>query len=192
MRLSDAGLRRHQTKLIDPHHRHPPWLTEDAARDRSNRLLDCRAMRSSKLTLTGPHQLTCPLHGAQNLTLHAARQRRTQPAEYCATLKVRALWRRPPAAPAPVRAAQPRSRSTPTDDAESRGSKGTSNRAVSVNLRILQSINQGLSNDEVERRGFASTRNEAALSQSSTPSLAHRSYFPRDRSNRLLDAGSNG
>src|SRR6202034_4315718 len=40
MRLSDAGLRCRQTKLIYPNHRLPPWLTEDATRDRSNRLLD--------------------------------------------------------------------------------------------------------------------------------------------------------
>jgi hypothetical protein len=40
MRLSDAGLRRRQTELIYPDHRLPPWLTEDATRDRSNRLLD--------------------------------------------------------------------------------------------------------------------------------------------------------
>ena len=40
MRLSDAGLRRRPTKLIDPDHRLSPWLTEDATRDRSNRLLD--------------------------------------------------------------------------------------------------------------------------------------------------------
>jgi hypothetical protein len=39
MRLSDAGLRQRQTKLIYPNHRLPPWLTKDAARDRSNRLL---------------------------------------------------------------------------------------------------------------------------------------------------------
>jgi hypothetical protein len=39
MRLSDAGLRQRQTKLIYPHHRLPPWSTEDATRDRSNRLL---------------------------------------------------------------------------------------------------------------------------------------------------------
>src|ERR1700722_7073819 len=31
IRLSDAGLRRHPTKLIYPNHRLPPWLTEDAA-----------------------------------------------------------------------------------------------------------------------------------------------------------------
>jgi len=30
MRLSDAGLRRHPTKLIYLNHRPPPWLTEDA------------------------------------------------------------------------------------------------------------------------------------------------------------------
>ena len=40
MRLSDAGMRRRKTKLIYPNHRLPPWPTEDATRDRSNRLLD--------------------------------------------------------------------------------------------------------------------------------------------------------
>jgi hypothetical protein len=42
-------------------------------------------------------------------------------------------------------------------------------------------------NDEVERRGIALTSIEAALSQSSIPSLAYRRCDPRDRSNRLLD-----
>jgi hypothetical protein len=39
MRLSDAGLRRRQTELIYADHRLPPWLNEDAARDRSNRIV---------------------------------------------------------------------------------------------------------------------------------------------------------
>jgi hypothetical protein len=39
MRLSDARLRRHTTKLSYPNHRLPPWTTEDDTRDRSNRLL---------------------------------------------------------------------------------------------------------------------------------------------------------
>src|SRR6266478_7967990 len=30
MRLSDAGLRRLKTNALDPHHRLPPWPTEDA------------------------------------------------------------------------------------------------------------------------------------------------------------------
>jgi hypothetical protein len=42
MRLSDAGARRHPTKLIYPDHRSPPSLNEDATRNRSNRLLDVR------------------------------------------------------------------------------------------------------------------------------------------------------
>jgi len=42
-------------------------------------------------------------------------------------------------------------------------------------------------NDQVERRAVAPTQNEAGLFQSSTPSLAHRRRYPRDRSNRLLD-----
>jgi hypothetical protein len=40
MRLSDAGVRRQETKLIYVDHRPTPWLTEDAPRDRSNRMLD--------------------------------------------------------------------------------------------------------------------------------------------------------
>ncbi len=40
MRLSDAGLRRHKSKLIYLNHRPAPWLNEDDTRDRSNRLLD--------------------------------------------------------------------------------------------------------------------------------------------------------
>jgi hypothetical protein len=47
MRLSHAGLRRRETKPIHPHHRLSPWFTEDAARDRSNRLLE-GARRGSK------------------------------------------------------------------------------------------------------------------------------------------------
>jgi hypothetical protein len=40
MRLSDARLRRHQTKLLDPNHRLPPGSPKKPPRDRSNRLLD--------------------------------------------------------------------------------------------------------------------------------------------------------
>jgi len=40
MRLSDAGLHQRQTKALYTNHRSPPWLTEDAHRDRSNRLLE--------------------------------------------------------------------------------------------------------------------------------------------------------
>jgi hypothetical protein len=45
MKLSDAGLRRRQTKLIYPNHRPTPWLTKDATRDRSNQT-GARTMRS--------------------------------------------------------------------------------------------------------------------------------------------------
>ena len=45
--------------------------------------------------------------------------------------------------------------------------------------RELTLVRTYSSNDEVERRGVALTRNEAALSQSSTPSLAHRRCGPR-------------
>jgi hypothetical protein len=40
MRLSDARVRCRKTKLIYLNNRLPPWLTEAAARDGSNRLLE--------------------------------------------------------------------------------------------------------------------------------------------------------
>ena len=39
MRLSDAGLHQRRTKTFYLNHRLPPWPTEDATRDRSNRVL---------------------------------------------------------------------------------------------------------------------------------------------------------
>ena len=45
MRLSDAGVRRRQTKLLYPHHRPPPRLTEDAAPRSLEPLVRPRATR---------------------------------------------------------------------------------------------------------------------------------------------------
>jgi hypothetical protein len=62
MRLSDAGFRRLQTKLIYPDHQPPPWLTEDATRDRSNRFLDAtrETLAPSQCSI---HTETHPLRG---------------------------------------------------------------------------------------------------------------------------------
>jgi hypothetical protein len=54
MRLSDAGLRRPKTKALDLNHRFPPTLNEDAARDRSNRLLESESCRQQKLPRAFP------------------------------------------------------------------------------------------------------------------------------------------
>src|ERR1035438_3687126 len=54
MRLSDAGLRQRKTKAVYPDHRLPPWLTEDAPRDRSNRLLDDCAKGDFALSKIAP------------------------------------------------------------------------------------------------------------------------------------------
>jgi hypothetical protein len=48
MRLSDAGLRRRQTKLLYPNHRLPPYLTGDDTRARSNRLLERIALNRAQ------------------------------------------------------------------------------------------------------------------------------------------------
>jgi hypothetical protein len=53
-RLSDAGQRQRPTKLIYADHRLPPWLTEDAPRDRSNRLLGgAQLMRPTRIDYYG-------------------------------------------------------------------------------------------------------------------------------------------
>src|SRR5579863_6228408 len=57
MRLSDAGLHRRQTKALYPNHRLPPWLTEDATRDRSNRLLEDAARRIQAIAGTATMSL---------------------------------------------------------------------------------------------------------------------------------------
>src|SRR6266404_2873062 len=47
-----------------------------------------------------------------------------------------------------------------------------------ANFHVIAPRSSG-HNDEVERRGVALPTNEADLSRSSTPSLAHRTYAPR-------------
>src|SRR5258708_4669956 len=49
MRLSDAGLRRRQTKALYLNHRLPPRLNKDATRDRSNRLLAVKCDHANNL-----------------------------------------------------------------------------------------------------------------------------------------------
>ena len=49
IRLSGAGLRQRRTKALYPDHRLPPWPTEDATRDRSNRLLAVTCDHASSL-----------------------------------------------------------------------------------------------------------------------------------------------
>jgi hypothetical protein len=48
MRFSDAGLHQRQAKAVYPQHPSPPWLTEDATRDRSNRLLGVNCIGRSQ------------------------------------------------------------------------------------------------------------------------------------------------
>jgi hypothetical protein len=50
MKLSGAGLRQREPKRIYPNHRLPPWLTEDATRDRSNRLLGAGLLERLQLS----------------------------------------------------------------------------------------------------------------------------------------------
>src|SRR5580692_8563898 len=75
MRLSDAGLRQRQTKTLYPNHRLPPWLTEDAPRDRSNRLLGSRGYPNQALNMPEQgahrsqfcHYVSCVAGGAKGL-----------------------------------------------------------------------------------------------------------------------------
>ena len=63
MRLSDAGLRRRQTKVLYPNHRFPPWLTEAATtRDRSNRLLAVTTRLPTEPANAADRERTVPQH----------------------------------------------------------------------------------------------------------------------------------
>jgi hypothetical protein len=62
MRLSDAGLHQRQTKALYPNHRLPPWLIEDATRDRSNRLLGDRADRLPDTSMGPVPDLPIEIH----------------------------------------------------------------------------------------------------------------------------------
>src|ERR1700722_8394835 len=139
MRLSDAGLRRLQTKLIYLNHRSPPWFTEDAPRDRSNRLLDCRAAPAPKLPLNGADELTpslalCKLPTPSSLqpSLNGDRSilRRAQ----------RAMRRGggPNQYPYASVLPNPTCISTLTSDAEGRGSEGPPILSLPVNPRTTR------------------------------------------------------
>ena len=77
MRLSDAGLRQRRTKVLYPNHRLPPWLTEDAPRDRSNRLLDVAGGLERYISLVPVEELTSLQFLYQGHILFAA------PGMYC-------------------------------------------------------------------------------------------------------------
>src|SRR5579863_476812 len=62
MRLSDAGLHQRRTKALYSNHRFPPWLTEDATRDRSNRWL-------GHYRLSQKHKSDAPAIAAPNAML---------------------------------------------------------------------------------------------------------------------------
>jgi len=59
--------------MVYPDHRSPPWLTEDATRDRSNRLLDYRATPAPKLTFNSADELTPSLARRKDLKMRIPR-----------------------------------------------------------------------------------------------------------------------
>jgi hypothetical protein len=137
MRLSDAGWRCRQTKLLFPNHRSPPWLTEDATRDRSNRLLDYRAAPAPKLPLNSADQLTPSLARRKDLKALSCGQRATEAAQYRANDKELCAKARPQ--PDPLRPCHRHSRRSRADrEAAAREAKGAFNRVLPVNPRTSQ------------------------------------------------------
>ena len=68
----------------------PPCPHSPPPRDRSNRLLDCRAMPASQLPVNNTDELTPERQAPQRLDRQARDQRPAQPAQYCATAHVSA------------------------------------------------------------------------------------------------------
>ena len=148
MRLSDAGLRQRQTKALYPNHRPPPWLNEDAA---PRSLEPIVRWHPTKLRPSSPTSLTDPLP----------------------------ITASPELSPAASSNNQTRRRPTKEQSVGTRRFKSPRSHSSSLRRPIPTTpFLQMSSNDEVERRGVASTQNEGTLSQSSTPSLAHRRCGP--------------
>jgi hypothetical protein len=206
MRLSDAGLRRRPTKLIYPNHRLPPWLIE-AATPRSLEPIVRRPHTLTLVRAMTPAQLPaytadCPLRNlrflqtnfsnyglsggakAVTLTLESARRRTLEAHWRCAFNHRRPLQcggdfpsltvtaqRSVPLGPVAAQTQRPsmsqlRSPHTATSRSPCRDTDAPP-------WLILKA-----SNDEVERRGASPATNGGALSQTSTPSLAHRRRRP--------------
>src|SRR6202035_3281580 len=152
MRLSDAGLRCRQSKLIYPNHPLPPWLTEDAPRDRSNLMVrlprdarpEAASQQADKLTPERQGRQR-PRHSHQRPAISAVHSILRRSQYPCADA----------AAPTktPVRPCRQASRRSRADlEAEARRSKGGFNRVLPVNPRSTPSSAIKGSNDEVERR----------------------------------------
>jgi len=138
IRLSDAGMHCRPTKLFYFNHRLPPWLTEGATRDRSNRLLDYRAAPASKLPFNGADELTPSLARRKDLKALSC-----GPALNggCVILRQRQRTMRKAAAPirTPLRPCHRNSRRSRADlEAEAREAKGAFNRVLPVNPRTSQ------------------------------------------------------
>jgi hypothetical protein len=113
----------------------PPCSQYRLPRDRSNRMLDCRATIASKLPLNSADELNLERGRPQRLGHQIHHPRRTERAEYCAAHQERCAEARPRSAPLCVRATEPTDISTPTHDAAGRRSKGSSIRVQRRNSR---------------------------------------------------------
>jgi hypothetical protein len=191
-----VGLRCRPTKLIYPDHRLPPWLTEDAPRDRSNRLLcvivgKLESYRYGINTLSVnwfEYQPPCPrqdLHTEPFLVWFEMPLAHGD-GNYLPILR-NCKIQTSPAAGLKFRGRRNEIRATLRRNQHRRRWSARFHTGVAVNVIVhdyageQETERDGLTmahNDEVERRGVAPTCNEADLSQSSTPSLVHRRCDP--------------
>ena len=169
MRLSDAGLHQRQTKALYPHHR----LSSLTQRRRHPRSLE-PIVRRVAASVTCGHPISKP----------AVRPLCSKPI----LAQAPRVHRRPERQPfAWARMQMPRQQLQRSKRTESPNPATyrvvpspihSALRETNISIRESCAHPQMSSNDEVERRGVAPAQNEADLSQSSIPSLAHRRYDP--------------
>jgi len=200
MRLSDAGPHQRQTKALYPNHRSPPWLTEDATRDRSNRLLDVsQRVELEPLIEVIQQEVVIPTARALASNYTRATERRPQRAMPKRAskngrqglsqfpgghLKLKVdVWTA--IVPFPISEAAKRDVST-GDSGHQRNHRRHFCGGGAARLELNSEATHISSNDQAERRAGAKRMTGRKLLCSSDPPCSYQP-LPRDRSSRWLD-----
>jgi hypothetical protein len=182
MRLSDAGLHPRQPKALYFNHRLPPWPTEAATRDRSNRLLDVSQRVDFELlieviqqeivvptarALAGNYARATEGRPQRAMSKRAGKNRRQGLSQFpCGNLKLKVdVWTA--IVPFPISEAAKRDITT-GNSRHQRDHRRHFCRGGAARLELNSEATHISSNDEIERRGPSPALSESTLSHSST------------------------
>jgi hypothetical protein len=196
-------LRRRPTKLIYPNHRPPPWLNEDATRDRSNRLLcdsdetgHLRSGTSTPDSVSQPKALCAKVacQGSQPLeagtshiiSLSSDEVNQASFAKGSASLS-RSRLKTCRNIAALIGAAERRRHVTILSRSLVRHAAGGRTTAHALTSNVTTTMNLSCITMRLSNARLRRPKTKLIYPNHRLPSLAHQTRNPRDRSNRLLD-----